>query len=574
MQNDDDDDEAKKKKKSKKITVSDQLAKQMLEGDDGFKSGNNNFISHSAKQRALRDAFKKEVSSLTGDSDDSDDDDGFLSLRAKTDEEKKKEQEDYDTFAHSEEGKELHKTTLAKYVLPEGAVVKEGEAGDEINDDNFLAKYVMGQMWKEKDLSKLPSYKEIVGEEAPQSVNIDEDEGYLDEQDAFEAKYNFRYEEEGANEIMTYSRDQPDSVRAKTSKRAKQREARKLKKQQEKERKAQELMRLKNLKKQEIMKKLQEIQAITGTDNNELGGSTFELADLEADFDPEEYDKKMAQVFSEENFYNQEHEDDEESIRKMMEEDEEEAIAAMMKGEKAKPGQFLAEQEKKLSKAIRKKKTVDPSLLAAKEDINKKLEELYSMDFEDIIGGDIPCRFNYTSVPACDYGLSVGEILNSTDRELNSKVSLKRMAPYRPDAGDNTPWYKRRNNFNYALADNKRQFGEGDYSNSNSNNTGSDHNQRRYNNSNRSYNNNNGNRNNSYHRNNNRGGGRNGVSQGGLLQKIKAQPNGSKYTKQNKKRKQPSQLSSSSSSSSAPAQKLSASAKRRKRKQEAAARKK
>ena len=59
------------------------------------------------------------------------------------------------------------------------------------------------------------------------------------------------------------------------------------------------------------------------------------------------------------------------------------------------------------------------------------------------IAGKIKTRFRYTKVPACDYGMSVEEILNMPDKELNQRVSMKKLHPYRKDVGDNTPWWKR-----------------------------------------------------------------------------------------------------------------------------------
>jgi protein KRI1 len=57
------------------------------------------------------------------------------------------------------------------------------------------------------------------------------------------------------------------------------------------------------------------------------------------------------------------------------------------------------------------------------------LDELYQFDYEDIVAG-IPCRFKYRSVPAEDYGLTVEDIIEADESELNRYVSLKRIAPY------------------------------------------------------------------------------------------------------------------------------------------------
>jgi protein KRI1 len=62
-----------------------------------------------------------------------------------------------------------------------------------------------------------------------------------------------------------------------------------------------------------------------------------------------------------------------------------------------------------------------------------KFDELFSMEYEDVIAGDIPCRFKYTKVDSDSFGLSTEAILKKSDRELNSVVSLKNLHPYRKE---------------------------------------------------------------------------------------------------------------------------------------------
>ena len=50
-------------------------------------------------------------------------------------------------------------------------------------------------------------------------------------------------------------------------------------------------------------------------------------------------------------------------------------------------------------------------------------------------------RFHYKQVPAASYGLDVLDVLRLEQKELNSVVGMKKLAPYREDGGISRPNY-------------------------------------------------------------------------------------------------------------------------------------
>ena len=71
----------------------------------------------------------------------------------------------------------------------------------------------------------------------------------------------------------------------------------------------------------------------------------------------------------------------------------------------------------------------DPDNAPDSHEISHMVDELYKLDYEDIVAG-IPCRFKYQQVEPEDFGLDAEEILLADDSELNRFVSLKSLSAY------------------------------------------------------------------------------------------------------------------------------------------------
>ena len=108
-------------------------------------------------------------------------------------------------------------------------------------------------------------------------------------------------ENSGFDEIVTHPR-KVESARQEVTKNQKKREKKEARKELTKLQKEEELKRLKSLKKKEIMEKIKEIELITGN-------VSIDQDFLQEEFDPDKYDQKMASMFSDD-YYNEEEDDD------------------------------------------------------------------------------------------------------------------------------------------------------------------------------------------------------------------------------------------------------------------------
>ena len=464
--------EKKTKEKSKKVTLADIERKVILEKGGKFDEidekdeDDQEPANYNEEMKNIKDSFKE---AFKNDSDD-DEEDTFLTKRKKTSEEKVKEEEDYKEWLAGQKD-DLSDENVEK----EMSSLRDFWNNEKIGaDEKFLKDFILNKSYLENENDDyVPSYDEIVHDS---DEDLSEDERNIKKQEEFEHKYNFRFEEPDEEFIKRYPRTIKDSLRRQDDKRKKKRKEVEERKKQEKDQKMNEIKMLKNLKKKEIMDKLQKLKQITGNQDMEL-----DEEDIEGDFDPQKYDKKMAEIFNnydddcvadeekptfsdlEEEFDDNygddfedwdnwtgaggsnngevEHEDDKlephcEDENFNMDCDYQQEIVESTKKRKGR-------RKSKFSQALEKssdKPTFDPS----DKTFTEYIDEYYKLDCEDLIG-DLPCRFKYRSVQANDFGLSVEEVLGAEDRELNAWASLRKTCQYRNEEEERKDFHVYRN---------------------------------------------------------------------------------------------------------------------------------
>ncbi|GAX72819.1 hypothetical protein CEUSTIGMA_g274.t1 [Chlamydomonas eustigma] len=364
-----------------------------------------------------------------------------------------------------------------------------GKAED--TSDDFLKQYILNKGWVDKTESGhyIPSYKEVVGDDG--DIDDEEDEQYLQEAEKFEAKYNFRFEEPGGSSISGHPRVIEGTIRKEDDRRKRKRaeKAERLKEQEDRHR--EEVKRLKNLKKKEIEEKMSKLQKVAGS--QVVAEKTMDEL-LEGEFDPDEWDKQMAQAFDEDYYEAEDEEleallgdlDDPEldvGLDPTLGESDEDhdvedvqgtaprAQAVSNRGNASSstgpvsnrgnassstgPVSTFKELRRRLKeiKAEEEQDAVNGEvggesseeraqrLAQQRAEVQKLLEEYYQLDYEDNIGG-LRTRFRYKEVPAQTFGLSAEDILFRNDKELNQVIGLKRLAPYQENQQRIRPNYK------------------------------------------------------------------------------------------------------------------------------------
>lgn len=437
----------KKKKKDKPILLKDYernliLEKEEVLGDEYDTEDDTEeaprFLTNNEKRNNIQDGLKKIL-------EQNDENWDVIIKREKNKEDALKEESDYKLWLAGQKNK-LGDTDLVRDLKP----LKEYWNNPDLDEgEKFLRDYILNKKYLDKeDGEYIPTYEEVVHDS---DKDLSNDEENIEKQEEFEHKYNFRFEEPDQEFIKRYPRTLENSLRRTDDRRKIKRQEIKERKKKEMEDKVQEVKKLQALKLKEIEEKLEKLKEITG--NASLG---FANEDIEGDFDPVEYDRKMQELFNDE-FYATPEDDQKPQFPDLDEEleienwerynnnpseesqphceDEEfnmdcdyDPSAPKNEGESTQ-GKKKRRRKSKFAVAVAKPK---PKFDPSDKKFEKYFEEYYKLDFEDIIG-DIPCRFKYRKVTPNNFGLTTEEILLANERELNKWCSLKKAVQIRPD---------------------------------------------------------------------------------------------------------------------------------------------
>ncbi|KAG5881195.1 hypothetical protein JTB14_034974 [Gonioctena quinquepunctata] len=239
------------------------------------------------EQKQLKEGFQN----ILNDIDEEEEWGGIFKQRQKSKEEAKKEEDEYKNWLAGQEVKLKDK----KEEIELKPLKDYWNKADLDESEKFLKDFILNQRFLDpREGNDVPTYDEIIHDSDGDPSG---DEENIEKQDEFEHKYNFRFEEPDHEFMKRFPRTLDNSLRQKDVRRKVKRMELKERKKKEKSEKMQELKHLQELKRQEIEEKLKRLKEITG--NTSLG---FKDDDIDGEFDPEEHDRKMQDLFNNE-FY-------------------------------------------------------------------------------------------------------------------------------------------------------------------------------------------------------------------------------------------------------------------------------
>ncbi|KAF7998317.1 hypothetical protein HCN44_009715 [Aphidius gifuensis] len=433
----------KKNKEEKLMSVHDYERERLLECDGKFSDSEDEQEFHNKKITNQPTYVEKQNELLKNLKDaialdDDDDGEDFLIPKKTTEEVKEKKKKNDDLLKKDEKLKPLYDYWTDPN-LP--------------SHEKFLRDYIQKKKFLNNDSDSDDDYKDRVHDS---DENLSEDEKNIENQELFEHKYNYRFEEPDPEFIKSYPRTMEGTLRKKDTRRSEKRAEIKLRKEEDKKRKKEELLKLKAMKRKEIEDKIEKLKEITGNDDMQ-----FDANYIEEDFDPEQHEKMMQQMFDDKYYeegadegnkpefpdldkeleletnwddYNPKvdkeiYYDDDYNEPGTSEHCEDENFNMdadyytnrMFQKELIESSKKKRKRSKFAEMIAQDKPQFDPKVHTS---LKKFIEMYYDLDYEDMIG-DTPCKFKYRKVEPNDYGLTVEEILMADEKELNKWCSLK-----------------------------------------------------------------------------------------------------------------------------------------------------
>ncbi|CAN3372851.1 hypothetical protein DIURU_001011 [Diutina rugosa] len=289
----------------------------------------------------------------------------------------------------------------------------------------FLQSFLDQQAWIPKKTDKMVNLDRIDADDAQE---------FEEAAEQFEHAYNFRYEDKEAAEIVSYARDQASMRREKTSARARKRQEQREAKRKEKEATQEALTKKKNQKVNLVMDRLAEIKKAVGGDvSDEVIERVFGKSLLNDEFNDDDWDAKMAEIFNE-----QFADDHDANVKPEWDDEDDEAIAGFEDAEidmdadstkttKTKKKKSDKKQEKKSKEALKSAaaRIVESATLDLFDEIVEERGRSREADDDDGV------VFKYREVSPESFGLSTRDILVADDKQLGQFLSMKKLAPYR-----------------------------------------------------------------------------------------------------------------------------------------------
>lgn len=431
--------ERSKREKEKKMHLVDYHLKLMQERNGITEEDNDeptdeisNDPGYYEKLGQIKEDFKK----IIENSDSEDDEDMF-----KTSDGKKSENESI----ANKPSNPLENTDDADI-----AYLKDYWNRDDVDEgEKFIRDFILQKKYMDKKIKVVSSANRVVGSSKDDTAcffgNMPADDQSQEVEDtqkvkAIDGTAKFRFQEQGATEIKRYPRiiDSARDLSNREERTTKRKEKREMKKKEKEE----DLMRFTQLKREQERERIRKlIEASNNKKIDESDPTLEKLVDEVHEFDPEQYDNMMKQLYDNDYYKEGDHEDEKKPTFEFIpgvddaseeSEEESEADADGEVDQEINPGDSDLEGDEELEGLnCRKRRRVRKKKLRERLRKAKNLDSL--PDYEDVIGKDLPVKFKYRQVIPNDFGLSVEEILLADDKDLNRWASLKTTVAFRDE---------------------------------------------------------------------------------------------------------------------------------------------